>query len=140
MATRDERFRQAAWAYVGYGVVYWLGGLALMGAGLGPGGPAQGRAAWFVVGALFIVLVPWLLIRERPWFDRWMLSRRDFARILSVLVAVRAVEMGRVAWSPRYELIQVLGLPVPFQAGAWVFFILTVATVVLLARAAWSRP
>ena len=140
MATRDERFRQAAWAYVAYGIVYWFGGLALAQSGLGPRGMERGGAAWFVVGGLFVVVFPWLLVRERGWFDRWVLSRRDFARILSLLVAIRAVEVGRIAWTPRAETVPVLGLEISLRAGAWVFCLLTVVTAVMLARAAWSRP
>src|SRR5262249_59516865 len=87
----DARFRQAAWTYLGYGVLYWLGGLALMQAGIGPRGMTPGGAAWFLVGALLVVVFPWLLMRARPWFERWVLSRRDFARILTLLVAPRAV-------------------------------------------------
>src|SRR5262245_59806540 len=69
MATWDDRFRQAAWTYVAYGVVYWLGGLALAQSGLGPRGMERGGTAWFVIGALFVVGFPWLLVRDRPWFD-----------------------------------------------------------------------
>lgn len=139
MATRDARFRQAAWMYVGYGVVYWLGGLALAAAGLGPRGMERGGAAWFVVGALFVVVIPWLLVRERRWFDRWVLSRRDFARVLAVLVLLRAVEVARIARAPRAGTVAVLGIDVPMGAGAWGFCLLTVATAVMLARAGWSR-
>ena len=88
MAPRDARYRQAAWTYVAYGVVYWLGGLALAQSGLGPRGMERGGAAWFVVGALFVIVIfPWLLVEERGWLDRWLLSRRDFARLLTLLVA-----------------------------------------------------
>lgn len=134
------RYRQAAWTYVAYGIVYWLGGLALAQSGLGPRGMEQGGAAWFVVGALFVIVFPWLLVREREWFDRWVLSRRDFARILTLLVAVRAIEMARIARMPRVELVSVLGFAVPMALGASVFCGLTVVTAVMLARAAWSRP
>jgi hypothetical protein len=139
MAARDEKFRQAAWTYVGYGVVYWLGGLALATAGLGPRGMERGGIAWFVVGALFVVVIPWLLVRERGWFGRWILSRRDFARVLTLLVALRALEVARVARAPRAEVVPVLGVDVPLRPGAWVFCLLTVVTAVMLARAAWSR-
>lgn len=139
MATRDARFRQAAWTYLGYGVVYWLGGLALAAAGRGPRGMERGGAAWFVVGALFVVVFPWLLVRERRWVDRWLLSRRDFARILTLLVLIRAVEVARIARAPRAESVALLGLDVPVRVGAWAFCLLTVATGVMLARAAWGR-
>jgi hypothetical protein len=139
MATRDEKFRQAAWTYVGYGIVYWLGGLALAGAGLGPRGMERGGMAWFVVGALFVLVIPWLLVRERGWFARWILSRRDFARILTLLVVLRAVEVARIARAPRAETVSVLGLDVSMRAGAWAFCLLTIVTAVMIARAAWSR-
>lgn len=133
------RYRQAAWTYVAYGIVYWLGGLALAQSGLGPRGMERGGAAWFVVGALFVIIFPWLLVRDRPWFDHWVLSRRDFARILTLLVAVRAIEMARIARMPRVEIVSVLGFAVPMALGAWVFCALTVFTAAMLARAAWSR-
>ena len=139
MATRDEKFRLAARAYVVYGVIYWLGGLVLAAGGLGPRGMGRSGLAWFAVGAVLVVIVPWLLLRERGWFDRWVLSRRDFGRVLSVLVAIRAFEVARIARGPRTETISALGVAVPLRAGAWVFVLLTVATAVLLARAAWSR-
>jgi hypothetical protein len=139
MATRDDKFRQAAWTYVGYGVVYWLGGLALARSGLGPRGMERGGAAWFIVGALFVGIIPWLLIRTRPWFERWVLSRRDFARVLALLVALRAVEVARIAWRAGAETVPVLGVLVSKSAGAWMFCLITVVTAVTLARAAWSR-
>ena len=139
MESRDAKFRQAAWTYVAYGVVYWLGGLALATAGLGPRGMQRGGTAWFIVGALFVVVIPWLLLRERRWFDRWILSRRDFARVLTVLVALRAVEVARIAWTPRADAVSVLGVDVSMRAGAWGFCLLTVVTALVLARAAWSR-
>src|SRR5215831_19535473 len=109
----ETRYRQAAWTYLAYGIVYWLGGLALAQAGLGPRGMERGGAAWFIVGALFIIVFPWLLVRERAWFDRWILSRRDFARILTLLVALRAIEVARIAWIPRADSISVFGIVVP---------------------------
>jgi len=139
MATRDERFRQAAWAYAGYGLVYWLGGLVLIRAGVGPRGMERGGATWLVVGALFVLVFPWLLARQRAWFDRFVLSRRDFARILTALVVLRAVEVARIAWAPKVEVISVLGTTVPLSHGAWGFFVLTSVTAVMLGRAAWSR-
>jgi hypothetical protein len=139
VATRDQRFRQAAWAYLGYGVVYWLGGLVLIQAGLGPRGMTRGGATWFIVGALFIVVIPWLLRREHAWFDRLVLSRRDFARVVAVLVIVRAVEVGRIALAPRTDVVSVGGVQISMALGAWAFFLLTVATALMLVRAAWGR-
>ncbi len=132
MATRDERYRQAAWTYAVYGVVYWLGGLALAAAGFGPRGMERGRWAWFVVGALFVLIIPWVLTRQ------WRL-RRAFAAVLALLVAYRAFEVARIAGAPRAETVPVLGVGVPFRLGAWAFCLLTLATAVMLVRASWRR-
>jgi hypothetical protein len=139
VTARDARFRQAAWTYAGYGLVYWLGGLVLIQAGVGPRGMERGGAAWLVVGALFVLVFPWLLARDRAWFDRWLLSRRDFARILTALVVLRAVEVARIAWAPKVEAIAVLGTTISVRHGAWAFFAITVLAAVMLGRAAWGR-
>ncbi len=122
-----------------YGIVYWLGGLALARSGHGPRGMAGGGLAWFVVGAAFVVVFPWLLLRARVWVDRWILSRRDFARLLTVLVAFRAIEVARLALATKAETVSIAGVGVPMRAGAWALWLITVLAVVMLARAAWSR-
>ena len=137
--SRTDPYQQAAGAYLVYGVVYWLGGLALAAGGMGPRGMERGGIAWFIVGALFALVFPWLLRKERAWFDRWVLSRRDFARVLTLLVLLRAFEVARIATRSRAETVPVLGLAVPMRAGAWAFFVLTLLTAVMLARAGWSR-
>lgn len=139
MRAADQRFRQAAWTYLVYGVVYWLGGLVLIQSGLGPRGMTRGGVAWLLVGALLVVVFPSLLARDRAWFDRWVLSRRDFARVLSLLVALRAVEVARIASAPAHDVVPVLGLAVPYRAGAWAFLLVTLAALAMLVRAAWSR-
>jgi hypothetical protein len=144
VATREEKFSLAAWGYVIYGIIYWVGALVLALAGLGPR-PAGNPAGLglvitlFVIGGALVVVIPWLLVRERSWFERWVLSRPDFARILTVFVAYRAVEVGRLAWRPPIDLISVGGFAIPMRLGAIAFFVVTVAMVVLLARAGWSR-
>jgi hypothetical protein len=135
----EDRYRQAAAVYLVYGVVYWLGGLALAAGGMGPRGSERGRLAWFVAGALFVLIFPWLLRKERAWFSRWVLSRRDFARLLTLLVGLRAVEVARIAVAPRAATVPVLGLEVPFGAGAAAFSAQTVVTAVVLTRAAWAH-
>jgi hypothetical protein len=145
MASRAEKFFQAAVAYAAYGIVYWLGGLALALAGLGPRGMGEGTpmgpgvVLLFVAGGLLIILIPMILVRERPWFDRWVLSRRDFARVLTLFVALRAFEVARIALNPRVEVVSIGGFAIPMRPGAWLFFLMTVGMVVMLARAAWSR-
>jgi hypothetical protein len=139
ITTRDAKFQQAAWTYAVYGVLYWLGGVLLVAGGLRPPVSDVAVAALFAVGAGVVVLVPWLLYRARPWFERWVLSRRDFARLVTLFVAFRAFEVARIAWSPRVELVSVGGFAIPMRLGAAAFFLVTVVMVVMLARAAWSR-
>src|SRR5919204_3895479 len=86
-----DRFRDAARAYLVYGLTYWIGGvyLALHGVGV-RGSAASAGLFWIAVGAVLVGLVPYLLGRPRAWFERWIVSRRDFARIVVVLMALRA--------------------------------------------------
>jgi len=137
MGPSDARFKQAAFAYLVYGVIYWAGGLYLQMQGLGPN---RYVAVWFTIGGAIVLLFPYLLSRNVVWFDRWVLSRRDFARILTALVLFRAIEVGRIALKGGPARMPALGGGVfPTEAGAWTFFIITLATAAILARAAWGR-
>lgn len=130
MATREEKFKQAAWAYFIYGVIYWLGGLYLATHGI-----ALGRVrVWFVLGAIILVLFPWLITRgHRGKSYLW------FCRILTVLVAFRAFGVGRVMLSPMISSVPLAGGgELPMSLGAGVFFLITLATGAMLARAAWA--
>ena len=117
MATRDERYRQAAWTYVVYGVVYWLGGLVLATAGLGPRGMERGRGG--VVRRRRAVRVGHSVAPRagarvvRPLGP----VARDFARVLTLLVVIRAVEVGRIAWRSGALTVVALGVEVPMQRG-----------------------
>ena len=139
----DDRFRSAARAYLAYGIVYWIGGvwLAMHGVGVRAGGSVAWRGvAWIVVGLVFVVLVPFLLRRRRRFFERWILSRRDFARVVSLLMAFRAFEVARVALRQDGPTVAApWGGQVSFQAGAVVFFLVTVAALFFVARAAWGE-
>jgi hypothetical protein len=138
--TREARFRQAALAYAAYGVVYWIGGVALLAGGAGRRPPGWVVALILVTAAGLVVGIPWLLWAERRWFDRWVLSRRDFARVVTLFVAWRAWEVGRIAWrGPQPAVLSLAGFALPTAPGAWIFFLLTVVMAIFLARAAWSR-
>ena len=137
-----DRFRLAARAYLVYGVIYWLGGfyLALHGVGVRGGRMMQSGVAWIVVGLVFLVLVPYLLARRRAWFERWILSRRDFARILAAFMAVRAWHVLQVALRPETASVAApWGGEITFRLGAIVFMIVTVAALLVIARAAWAE-
>jgi hypothetical protein len=138
----DDRFRTAARAYFFYGVVYWLGGvwLAFHGIGVRAGEfVLWSGVLWIVLGLVFVVLVPFLLRRRRRAFERWVVSRRDFARILALLMAFRAWKVLHVAIRGETASIAApWGGTMSFRAGAVIFFLVTIAALALVARAAWS--
>lgn len=146
-AAIGDRYRAAARAYFGYAIVYWVGGLYLVFHGVGIAGEvtAAKRAAylafWAVVGLVPMLVIPFLLVRPRARFERWILCRRDFARILAVMMAWRAFEVLRVALRPVTATV-----PAPwageisYGAGAAVFFVVTALALAVVVRAAWSRP
>jgi hypothetical protein len=137
--TRPDPFRAAARAYLAYGLVYLVGGSYLVAYGVGVRGPLA-AVAWVAVGAGLVLAIPYLLAAPRGWFERWVLSRRDFARIVAVLMAVRALKVGQVAVRPETASVPLpLGGAVSFRVGAALFFVVTVVALVLVARAAWSR-
>ena len=140
-AAGPDRYRTAARAYFVYGVVYWLGGVYLALQGIGVRGEAASAGiTWILVGLVLVFGVPFLLRRPRPWFERWILSRRDFARIIAVFMAARAYVVLRVAVRPETATVAApWGGEVTFRLGAAIFFLVTVAALVLVARAAWQR-
>ena len=138
MSAVDDRFRRAARAYFAYGVVYWIGGSYLAWHGVGVRG-SLGAVTWIAAGAVFVILVPFLLRRPRGWFERWILCRRDFARVLALFMAFRAFKVGQVAVRGEGAAVTApWGGVVTFQAGAVLFFLVTVMALVFVALAAWG--
>jgi len=143
MAEPAGRFRAAAKAYLVYGVVYWIG--AAYAAFHGIGVRAEGRidwrgVTWVLVGLVLVVVIPYLLRRRRTWFERWILSRRDFARIISLSMAWRALEVGVRALRPQSASLPApWGGEVSFRPAYIVFFVVTVVALAFVARAAWSE-
>jgi hypothetical protein len=135
-----DRFRDAARAYLVYGIVYWVGGVWLAFQGVGVRGELAGRGMmWIVLGLVFVVGIPYLLRRPRPWFERWILGRRDFARILTLFMVVRAWAVLRVVLRPETATVAApWGGEITFRAGAAVFFIVTIVAALFIAVAAWS--
>jgi len=137
-----DRFRLAARAYLVYGVVYWLGGfyLATQGVGVRGGRMMQAGVVWIVLGLVLVVFIPYLLAQRRAWFERWILSRRDFARVLTAFMAVRAWHVLKVALRPETATVAApWGGEVTFRVGAIVFVIVTVAALLVIGRGAWAK-
>jgi hypothetical protein len=96
--------------------------------------------AWIVLGLVFVVAIPYLLARRRAWFERWVLSRRDFARILTIFMALRAWHVLKVVLRPETATVSApWGGEITFRAGAIVFLLVTVIALLLIGRAAWSE-
>jgi len=136
MASRDVRFKQAALAYLIYGVVYFVGAIYLARMGVGARGMTGTRAGivWFLLGALFIVVFPWLISKGAQ--GRGYLW---FTRILTLLVAFRAFGVGQVMIAPTVPAVPLPGGgEFPMRVGAAIFFLITLVTGAMLARAAWA--
>jgi len=143
----SDRFRAAARAYFTYAVAYWIGGVYQVWQGVGIPGPvtpakrAGYLAFWALAGLVPMFVVPYLLRRRRVWFERWILSRRDFARVLSLFMAWRALEVLRVALrSATATVAAPWGGEISFRIGAVLFFLVTAVALALVARAAWASP
>ncbi len=136
------RFDVAARAYRIYGVIYWIGGfyLAMHGIGVRGGRVMQSGVVWIVLGLVFILVIPYVLARRRAWFERWILARRDFARVLTAFMVLRAWHVLLVAIRPATASVPApWGGEITFRAGAMVFLPVTVAALLVIAWAAWAE-
>ncbi len=133
-----QRFRIAAAVYFLYGILYLAGAVHLVRQGLGPRGMDTRAPSflWFVLGAIFLVLFPWLIARG----TRGGLYLA-FVRVLAVVVAVRAVGLLPVAlWGSPRAVELPWGGRIAIRHGTWGFVALTCVTAVVLAWAGWARP
>jgi hypothetical protein len=141
----DRRFRDAARGYLVYGVCYYVGGLYLLWHGVGVMGAMEGRRLttlgfWAIAGLVPMLLIPYLIARRRDWFERWIVSRRDFTRIVALFLAFRAYKIGQVVVHHHGGSVPApWGGSITFQVGAAVFFVVTVGALIVVARAAWAR-
>ena len=143
MRRPGDPFHAAAFAYLGYGVVYWVGGLYLISQGVGvAGGQTRGATGasmvtWGMLGLIPLLVVPLLLGRPWSWWGGWV-SRRTFAWLVAGLLAVRAVKVGSVVVRGGAAVAAPWGGEITFQAGAALFFVVTVAALLFIVRAALS--
>ena len=86
MATRQEKFRQAALSYLVYGCLYLAGAIYIAATGVaGRAIGARSGFVWFAIGAILVVIVPWLISKGYVWFTR----------LLVLLVIFRAIGVAR---------------------------------------------
>lgn len=139
-----DAFRAAARAYFVYGVVYLVGGLYLIYRGVGVmGSPTTSATSltmlrWGLIGLVPLVVIPSLLARRWSWLRGWV-SRRTFAGLVALLLAVRAFKVAAVAVHGGATVAAPWGGEITFQAGAVVFLIFTIAALFFVARAACRR-
>jgi hypothetical protein len=144
MSAADARYRTAARGYFAYGVVYYVGGLYLLSQGVGVMGSTGGRRGgtllfWAIAGLVPLLGVPYLLRARRGWFERWIFSRRDFARVVALFLAFRAWKVGQIAVHDHGASVAApWGGTVPFQLGAAIFLVITIGALAATARAAWG--
>jgi len=133
----SDRYRAAASMYLVYGVVYWIGGFYLWRHGVGRGSTAS--IVWIVLGGVLVVLIPVLLRRRYPWFERFILSRRDFARLMTLLVVFRIAAVLRVVVRGDAATVSApWGGEISYRVGGAVFLVVAALAAVMLARAAWA--
>ena len=140
----SDPFRAAAWAYLIYGIVYFIGGLYLISQGIGvmgartPDATADTMLYWGLLGSIPLVLIPWLL--SRPWsMLGGLVSRRTFAWVVAVLLAIRVYKVSEIAIRGGGSVAAPWGGEISFQRGAAVFLIVTVIALAFVLRAAIQR-
>ena len=139
-----DPYRPAARAYFLYGLVYLVGGLYLISRGVGVmGGSTGGETTrlmlrWGFIGLIPLVVIPWLLSRPWSWLAG-LVSRRTFAWIVALLLALRAYKVGEVARRGGGSVAAPWGGEISFQAGAVVFLAVTLIALGFVLRAATYR-
>ena len=133
MSIQQVKFRQAALSYLIYGCLYLAGAAYIAASGISRRAMTSRSAlVWFGVGAILVILFPWLISKGYVWFTR----------ILVLLVLFRAVSVVRVIVRPTIAAVPLIGgIELPMRLGAFVFLLVTLGAGYMLARAAWDlRP
>lgn len=125
MATRTKKYHQAALTYLVYGLIYLSGAVYLAANDV----VARSGWVWFLVGVVFILVLPPLIWYEYKWVTR----------ILAVLVGVRVIGLGRTILNVGGETVPMpWGGSLPMRVGAVVFLLIAAVTGAMLVRAGWD--
>ena len=133
MAIQQVKFRQAALSYLIYGCLYLAGAAYIAASGIsGRAITSRSALVWFGVGAILVILFPWLISKGYVWFTR----------TLVLLVLFRAVGVVRVIVRPTIAAVPLIGgIELPMRLAAFLFLLVTLGAGYMLARAAWDlRP
>ncbi|HMH50861.1 MAG TPA: hypothetical protein VK548_11560 [Candidatus Acidoferrum sp.] len=139
-----DSYRAAARAYFVYGIVYLVGGLYLIAQGVGVMGGSTGGATtrtmlrWGLIGLIPLLVIPWLLARPWSWLSG-VVSRRTFAWIVALLLALRAFKVGEIALRGSASVAAPWGGEISFQRGAAAFLVVTLIALAFVLRAAIRR-
>jgi hypothetical protein len=130
MSIQQVKFRQAALSYLIYGCLYLAGAAYIAASGVsGRAMTSRSALVWFGVGAILIILFPWLISKGYVWFTR----------ILVLLVLFRSVGVVRVIVRPTIAAVPLIGgIELPMRLGAFLFLLVTLGAGYMLARAAWD--
>ena len=130
MSIQQVKFRQAALSYLIYGCLYLAGAAHIAASGVsGRATTSRSALVWFGVGAILVILFPWLISKGYVWFTR----------VLVLLVLFRAVGVVRVIVRPTIAAVPLIGgIELPMRLGAFLFLLLTLGAGYMLARAAWD--
>lgn len=125
MTTQPQKYHQAALTYLTYGLLYLSGAVYLARMDV----VARSGWVWFLVGTVFILVLPPLIWYEFKWVTR----------LLAVLVFVRVVGLGRTILNVGGETVPLpWGGTLPMRVGAVVFLLIAAVTGAMLARAGWN--
>jgi hypothetical protein len=125
MDVSARKYKQAAFGYLVYGVIYLAGAIYLGRIGKGP----DGTAWWYVIGAAMAFGFPYLIWKRLKWVTR----------LLAMLVLVRVIGLIRIAVRAGTEQVPLpWGGEIATSHGAIVFMLIAAATCLLLARAGWQ--
>lgn len=125
MATQTQKYHHAALTYLVYGLLYLSGAVYLAQMNV----VARSGWMWFVIGILFVLVLPPLIWKEFKWITR----------ILAVLVFVRVAGLGQTILTSNGETV-----PLPWngelalRTGATIFLLIAAVTGAMLARAGWN--
>ena len=126
MATRSQRYQQAAIAYLIYGLFYLAGAVYLSSVGIGP----SGGVVWYVVGAAVVLIFPVLIWKGFKWFTR----------ILAGLILFRMAGLVQVILGDSGEAVPMpWGGTFPIRSGALILLLIAGVTCFMLIRAGWER-
>ena len=127
MQPANKYYKEAAIAYLIYGIIYLAGAIYLSQIGLSDRGAMDnGGWIWYAVGALMVVGFPLIIWRGVRWFTL----------LIASFMLYRVYELTRIAFDAQQDF-----LPMPWggdmtrSTGAIIFAVIAVLTMGMLLRA-----